>query len=318
LSERKGCFKTGCLGCLGVTVVVGVILVALVVLGLVTGGRETRFEPFERTYLVPEAGPPPAADRADAPGEALAAREIDVAEPGRIVLDFNRGSFEIRPVPAGESLRLEGRYDVGRFELTESFENYGEAGWIYRVGFDQKGFGLRPFVETEGRENHVQLLVPRDVPIVLEGRVGMGRSELDLSGLWLLEVDLEVGIGEHAVSFDEPSPVPMDRFRLDTSIGVIDVSGLGHASPRDVRIKHSIGETTVDLRGAWRRDAEVFISCGIGECDVRVPDDVGLEIDRAGVTIGDSSGPRSRPAAEAGRPTLTLSVGGSIGEVRVR
>jgi hypothetical protein len=74
----------------------------------------------------------------------------------------------------------------------------------------------------------------------------------------------------------------------------------------------------VDLRGAWRRDAEVFVSCGIGACDVRVPRNVGLELDRASVMLGESSGPRTRPAPEAGKPTLRLSVSGNIGEVRVR
>ena len=153
--------------------------------------------------------------------------EIDVAEPGRIVLDLNRGSFEIRPGPPGESIRLEGRYDAGRFELTESYETYGETGWTYHVSFDQRGFGIRPFIQHEPSENLVRLIVPRDAPIVLEGRVG------------------------------------------------------------------------------------------IGECDVRVPQNVNLEVDRASVTLGEASRPHDRPAPEAGSPTLKLSVSGNIGEVQV-
>jgi hypothetical protein len=320
LSEKRGCFKTGCLGCLGLGALVLFIVVVLVVLGLLTGRGEERIEPVDVAHRIPAIESPVAAEAEPRleRDPALMTDEIDVSEPGRIVLDLNRGTFEVRPGPAGESIRLEGRYDAGRFELTESYETYGETGWTYRVSFDQRGFGIRPFVSSEELENLIRLIVPRDAPIVLEGRIGTGESDLELGGLWLLDVDLDIGVGEHAVSFDEPLPIPLGRLRLDTSIGVLSLRDVGNASPRSVWVKHSIGETGVDLRGAWRRDAEVFVSCGIGACDVRVPRNVGLELDRASVMLGESSGPRTRPAPEAGKPTLRLSVSGNIGEVRVR
>jgi hypothetical protein len=319
LSEKRGCFKIGCLGCLGVAAVVLLVVVVLVVLGLLTGGREGRIEPFDRAQPIRAAGSPgtAGAEPSEGPDRELVAHEIDVAEPGRIVLDLNRGSFEIRPGPSGEPIRLEGRYDAGRFNLTESYETYGETGWTYRVSFEQRGFGIRPFIQHEPDENRVRLIIPRDAPIVLEGRVGVGESELELGGLWLLGVDLDIGIGEHTVSFGEPLPIPLGRLRLDASIGALIVDGIGNASPREVWVKHSIGEVGVDLRGPWRRDAEVFVRCGIGECDVRVPRNVDLEMDRASVTIGEASRPRDRPAPEAGQPTLKLSVSGNIGEVQV-
>jgi len=319
LSEKRGCFKIGCLGCLGVAALVVFVIVVLLILGLLTAGREERIEPIDRAYQIRAAGPPGTAEAepSDEPGQALIVHEIDVAEPGRIVLDLNRGSFEIRPGPSGESIRLEGRYDAGRFDLTESYETYGETGWIYRVGFDQRGFGIQPFIQHEGSENLVRLIVPRDAPIVLEGRIGIGESDLELGGLWLLGVDLDIGIGEHTLSFGEPLPIPMGWLRLDGSIGALILDGIGNASPREVWVKHSIGEVGVDLRGPWRRDAEVFVRCGIGECDVRVPRNVDLEVDRASVTIGEASRPHDLSAPEAGRPTLKLSVSGNIGEVQV-
>jgi hypothetical protein len=319
LSEKRGCFKTGCLGCLGAAALVLFVIVVLVVLGLLTGGREERIEPIDRTHRIRTSDSPgiTGAEPSGEHSQAPIVREIDVAEPGRIVLDLNRGSFEIRPGPPGEAIRLEGRYDAGHFDLTERYEPYGETGWTYRVSFDQRGLGIQPFVQHERSENLVRLIVPRDAPIVLEGRVGIGESELELGGLWLLDVDLEMGIGEHTVSFGEPLPIPMGRLRLDTSIGELVVDGIGNASPREVRVKHSIGEVGVDLRGLWRRDAEIFVLCGIGECNVQVPRDVGLKVDRASVTLGDASRPHEWPAPEAGRPTLKLSVSGNIGEVLV-
>ena len=308
---KRGCFKVGCLGCLGAGAIVVLVIVVLLAIGLLTGFGDQRFEPIDQAHAVPV---PPGI-----PGTREAAKS-HVEEPGRIVLDVTRGSFSIRPGPPGEPVRLEGEYDAGRFELVEEFEAYGESGWIYRVRFDQQGFGIRPFIQHGGNKNRLTLIVPRDTPVVFEGYVGIGESEFELGGLWIAEIDLQFGIGEHALSFAEPLPLPMKRFRLDTSIGVLEVNSLGNASPRIAEIRHSVGETEIDLHGAWRRDAEVHIWCGIGECDVRVPDDVNVELERASVLIGESGSSlgRDRPELDPAAPTLELFVSAQIGELNVR
>jgi hypothetical protein len=276
LGEKRGCFKVGCLGCTGVAALVLVVLTALIGLGLLTGRGEERIEPIARAHTLP-GGTTPAA-----PGELLLEEplpptlidhEVEVAEPGRIILDLNRGEFEIVPGPPGEPIRLEGEYNAGQFDLEESYEAYGETGWIYRVAFDQRGIGIRPFVQDGPSENRIRIVVPRDVPTTIEGRVGVGQSTLELGGLWILKVDLEIGVGEHTVSFEEPLPIPMGRLRLDSSVG---------------------------------------------ECDVRVPRDVGIDLGRASVTIGESRSISNRPPPEAGAPTLSLSVSATIGELNVR
>ena len=309
--EKRGCLKVGCLGCLGTGAVVGLVIVVLLGIGLLTGFGDERFEPIDRAHAVP-------VPRA-APG-MRETTEAHVEEPGRIVLDVTRGSFSIRPGPAGEPIRLEGEYNAGNFELEEEFEAYGESGWIYRLSFEQRGFGIRPFVQHGGNKNRLTLIVPRGVPVVLEGYVGIGESEFELGGLWVAEIDLEFGIGEHALSFSEPLPLPMKSLRLDTSIGVLQVDSLGNASPRLVEIRHSVGETEIDLHGAWQQDAEIRIWCGIGECDVRVPDDVNIDLQRASVLIGESGSSlgRNRPQPDPAAPTLELSVSGQIGELKVR
>jgi hypothetical protein len=102
-------------------------------------------------------------------------------------------------------------------------------------------------------------------------------------------------------------------------MGELSLTGVGNASPERVELSHRIGSLTVDLRGAWKRDARIDVQCGLGECAVRVPRDVELDLAHASVMLGEESLPRPaeiRPPAE-GRPTLHLSVANRIGEVRV-
>ena len=111
----------------------------------------------------------------------------------------------------------------------------------------------------------------------------------------------------------------MNRFRVDASIGELRVRSLGNASPAFVELDHSIGEVSLDLRGEWRRDAEITARCGIGECGIRLPRDVGVELIRSQIFIGDSdlSALQSAPISVPGAPTLRLDLSGKIGELRV-
>jgi hypothetical protein len=93
---------------------------------------------------------------------------------------------------------------------------------------------------------------------------------------------------------------------------------LGNASPGEVYASNRIGALSLDLEGEWKTDANVTASCGIGECTVRLPDDVFVEIDDADIGIGELSMPGDRGAPPPGAPTLTLKASGHLGEVSIR
>ena len=324
VETKRGCLKYGCMGCGAIVGIPTLVIVVLLVLGLLTGGREERIEPLDRSQPIPASATIARAVEGDEANDAapgIDPESVEIREPGRIVLDVGGVlAFSIRPGPPGQPIRLEGHYDAGKFELEESYESYGELGWIYRLSFSPRGFGLRPFIGSDLQKNTLRLIVPRDAPFILEGSIGLAESNLELGGLWLVDFDLEVGLGEHRISFDAPIPVPLDRFRLDHSIGELRVDSLGHASPRTVDVTRSIGSMHLDLNGNWRNDSNIDVSCGIGECRVEVPDDVQVVFEGGGVLIGDTN-LRSldrRSPVEPGTPVLHLTVGGRIGEVTVK
>lgn len=318
--KRSGCWKYGCLGCLGL-VAVGLVLGAVVIgLVLLAGSKESRFEPVDLVQEAPrvrvERIHP---DEAASSGLPRLPDALGSDGRGKIVLDVSMCRFDIEPGPAGEPIRVTGKYDVESFDLAQDYATDGENGWTYELSFRRKGL-LALFVEHEGTGNRLRLIVPRDLAFALEGRVGIGESELELGGLNLLDVDLELGTGAHEVSFSEPVVEPLERLHLNGSIGETRVYGVGNASPASFRLSHSIGETTVDLRGPWRNDATVEYRCGIGACILRPPRDVGLVLEDAGVMIGESNLFRLQdwPEPPPGSPTLTLSMTGKLGEVRIQ
>ncbi len=311
----RSCFKYGCLGCIAVLVLLAVAGGAIVAVGLIWGPPEERVEQARLSRELP--GSP----FVDGPAETAPTGELAPPDraAGRIVLDLNEGSFRIVPAPPGEPITVDGRYDAGIYELSESLERHDDGSWLYHVRFDRNVSWVRALFGEGEQDNHINMAIPAGTPFALEGRVGIGESIIELGGLAVQSVDLDLGTGSHTLKFDEPTAAPIDSFNLAASIGELRVVELGNASPRRASIRHRVGEVNIGLRGEWRRDADVAIRCGIGECAVRVPTDVAVEGLSTDVGFGEvkmSGLERLRPPG-AGVPTLRLELSGKVGEVRV-
>jgi len=306
---KKGCLKRGCFGCLGV---LGVFLIIAMVIALVTVIQGTpdivresdrlAHDIPQREWTVPDTGQP---------------LIIDESQLGHVVLDISMASFRIIPAEPGTPVRLDAHYDSGSYRLKETFEPSGELGWTYRLEFGKRS-AFRFFVVDP--DNRLDLYLPAGTPITLLGELGIGESRLELGGLWIESVDLETGIGDHGIDFDEPLPVPMTTFKVDGSIGELNIRRLGNASPASAHVNHSIGELVVDLNGAWENDAEVFVDSSIGECRVNLPaEQYGVELIGASVTLGEANTQRARGRGEApaGAPRVRLRVRHSLGELRL-
>ena len=337
----KGCFKWSCFGCLGSAFLVSA---GFAVVGLMLAGGSAvsgRSERVDRAQALPELAAEVRSRVEEGKAKPMAEAEIDplegissrsVVSPsdlpptselpetaiGRVTLDLGVREFFLSPGPAGQPITIDAEFDPEAFELTEQLIEQDDGSWEVVIRFETKRrlFGM---VISDDHDARVEIMLPRDRPIDLAGDLGIGRAELELGGLWLGDVDLDLGTGEHIVTFSEPTAAPVDRLRLQKSVGELRVRDIGNASPRSVSVSQRIGELWVDLEGPWRNDAEVRVRSGIGSCRLGLPDGVAIDLVGGGVTIGERS-VRLPDAGEIppGAPTLLLDVEGTIGEVNVR
>lgn len=322
MSERRfpGCFKFGCFGCLALFALAVGLLLLIGAIQLTREDQEPDPQERQASHELPPAPAQP--DQVEMPEIAPLPPGVEAppaAAAGTLVLDLRMGEFTIRPGPAGEPIRVEGDYDANAFNLVESFNENDDGTWTYDVSFGAKG-GLLGLLFRGGsnNRNRVDVIIPRGHPVAIIGRIGMGESEIDLGGLWVERVDLELSAGDHFIEFREPLPVPMEEFRLDGSMGDLEVRGLGAASPRTVSVDHGMGEVLVDLTGPWRRDADIDVGFSMGECRVWLPQSARVKIARAGVGMGEKRiDSRDESGLPADAPLLTLSASGSMGELRV-
>ncbi|MCH9649368.1 MAG: hypothetical protein K0U98_14095 [Deltaproteobacteria bacterium] len=244
---------------------------------------------------------------------------LAAAPPGVVRISLEMGEFTVEPGPPGSGIRLEGDYDEASFELKESYTQEADGSWAYGVELESKRGFMSFFGNNNISSNKLRLILPRGQPMAVEGRIRAGESTVDLGGLFLTGVDLELKLGDHDLKFSEPTAEPLESVSIESSWGEIDMESLGNASPKIVRFSGTGGEFDLDLRGDWANDTQVSVNFKLGECDIKLPEDTRISIDRASMTMGDRnlSGLADEEDLPTDAPTISLALRGALGELRV-
>lgn len=298
-------FKYGCFACLGIVAVA--ILVAAVVGGLALNrSRSLTLEERVATRDLPEAagwdgeGVSPQALAADVPGGGGAP---PWTIPGRVILDLSAAEFVVEPAAEGEPIRVEGRFDPRYYTLHEEYSQAEDGSWEYRVHFRRiGGSGLISSLSEliAGVHPSVRITLPPDHPMALDMEVKRGSLQANLGGLWITAAQVEMALGGIALDIDEPLQQPMESLVINGHMGGMSLNRLGNASPARLELDYSIGGLSLDMRGAWINDAEVFLKADMGGVAVRMPLGVNFEGLPADVEAPEAPGP--------GAPTLRFHV----------
>ena len=304
----------------GIGVAMLVALVATAAVGFVwaTSAVERLGEP------APESVVRTIATRA-AGAEAATAGAVE--QPLRVEIELQDGRFEVRPGPPVGGVQVDGAYAKAYYELTEEHTSAAEPGGPATV------IRLRPnhswFVRLvagalgghDGLENALTVILPREVPIALTLRLRAGESRTDLGGLNLTDLDVELSMGDHRLDFSGPLAGRPHRVRVDGGMGEIRIERVGNAGPRELEVSGRMGDVSVDLGGAWPRDAvaDVTLSSTMAELSVDVPDAVRIASDSdVSNLLGEVGGIRTGDDADGAGPLVRLHLTNTMGETRVR
>jgi hypothetical protein len=237
--------------------------------------------------------------------------------PVDVDIVFGAGRLELEAGVSDELLSGVFRYNVDQWapEIT-----HGEGALKVRQGGDEDAWGI----PSGNIRNRWELEFSPEVPLEMDVKLGAGEAELDFTDLRISNLDVDVGAGELVLRFDDPNAVEMDHLTLDTGASRIEVIGVGNASPESVRLQGGVGDVTLDLTGDWSRSAEVRVRAGAGALTLRLPRNVGVEVDtKGGLTNVEAYGLRqmgntyTNDAFGETEIALHVDVTAGIGNVRL-
>ena len=198
-----------------------------------------------------------------------------------------------------ESVQVDIKMGIGELDVSGGSANLMDAEFTYNIEdwrpevlFEQRGSrGELTVSQPEGEINgipdddikyHWSVILYDDIPMDMDVDLGVGESNLNLSGLNLQSLVVDTGVGEATIdltgaweeSFDVringgvgettvylPENVGL-RLEADTGIGSLVVNGLQKEGNSNVYTNAAYGESDVDIT--------LDVSGGIGEITVQV------------------------------------------------
>ncbi len=203
--------------------------------------------------------------------------EIHLAGADSAVVNILFGAGDLQ-LEAGDSETLFAgrfRYNVEQWEPIVNYEDGV-------LNIEQGGVKGNWGVPTGNTRNDWNLKFSPDALLEIELELGAGKGDLDFTGLQITKLDVDAGAGDFSMQFDEPARTPMDELTLNTGASMVKISGIGHASPEQIKVQGGVGDITLDFTGDWSRSADVQITAGVGSLTLRLPDDVGVEVKTEG------------------------------------
>src|SRR5688572_1964186 len=207
-----GCFSVVALAVVGFAIAVFYARSTLADLGDTTPTRVERTIPLQ----------PAATAEAEATTGAGQPAATTAAGPMRLSVELQEGSFDIKPGQPGGRVQVEGRFSEALYELTQRTDT-DDGVPRTTIRFRSKAPAWARMLAGVGNGNDDQprltVLIPPGVPINLSLTVSMGESRIDLGGLTLSDLGLDLSLGDHKVDFTQPVVDGMNQLRLNARMG---------------------------------------------------------------------------------------------------
>ncbi len=241
------------------------------------------------------------------------------SKPVRVSLDLAMLEFDLLPSEQEGEIQIEASYDKANFDLTTNIEEKND--YIdYKISFKNKRsmFGIIWGAKNDNRnlDNELKVFLPKHLLYLLDMKMEFGEFNVDLSGLAVQSLDVDMSKGEFDLEMKKDNLVPMENMEVRTGMGEFRLEGLNHMGFRKGTVTGSMGEMSLASMGPFREDMDLVVNMSMGEARLEIPDNV--EVDsNIGVFLGGMRGARALDPSVQEPKTLNLKGGIRLGEMNV-
>lgn len=198
--------------------------------------------------------------------------------------------------------------------------------------------------ETEGRNDGSGVTINADVnfstdvwyveltdavPLSMDVELGAGKSDFNMSGLIVNDLDITTGASSSKLDFGERNKGEIKKLSIESGVSKFVASNLNNANFRTMQFDGGVGTYVLDFGGSLNRDVDVNINVGLGAMTIIVPKEIGLRVKYedswlSNLTLDDDEFVRKRKgiyesqnyANAAGR--MDVHVESGLGSVRIK
>lgn len=132
-------------------------------------------------------------------------------------------------------------------------------------------------------ENQLLLNFNEGIPLDLNLDLGVSKGNIDLSGLKVRKLTLEMGVSKTGIIFNEVNSIEMESFRVEGGVGKFSIENLGNANVSDFSFEGGVGSYQLDFRGNYQQNLTGKIELGIGKLILYLPRNIAtrLSVDKS-------------------------------------
>ena len=201
-----------------------------------------------------------------------ASESLEGEESIEAELDLNVGTLQVEAGSPSYAYQLDLEYNDQAFEPYVEYERDGRTGRL-RFQLGGEGTSLAGLGDTT-----LNVRLNPEVALSLEGRTGVGKTEIDLSGMTIASVRLESGVGETTLTMLDANKTDCTKVMIRSGVGAIEVIGLGNFGFGDFQYQGGVGASSLDFSGSWDQIGEIEIEVGVGGVEILLPRDLGAEV----------------------------------------
>ncbi|UCD95108.1 MAG: hypothetical protein JSU69_03400 [Candidatus Zixiibacteriota bacterium] len=187
--------------------------------------------------------------------------------------DLAAGTFLIRSDDADEIFQAEVEYDPRRVEVFAEYEREGSTGYL-DIGSD---VNWRKNINTD--DNRWIAVLSRKYVTELRADLGACETDLELGGIPIVHIDLDIGAAAGRVSFSEPNPEIAERILIDAGAAEFEGENLGNANFERFTFDGGVGSFELDFSGEYSRRCQAKVSIGLGKAKIYIPRGLPVRID---------------------------------------
>ena len=212
--------------------------------------------------------------------------------------------------------------------------DYSSRGGVGYVSVDlnpdewEEGKGKKKGRHLNIHSSSWKLLYTDAIPISFDIELGLGKGDIDMSGLNVKDFDLSTGASSVRLAFNEPNKGAIETMTIEAGLSKFRAMGLGNANFRRLHFEGGVGKYTLDFHGSLKKEVDVDAEVGLGALTIVIPSNIGariiyeknwicdLDIDPDFVEQDNDTYQTSNYATAAGRINLRVEAG--FGSVDIR
>ncbi len=188
-------------------------------------------------------------------------------------IDLGAGEFIILPRDMDDIAIIDVEYNPNRVKIITEYEKDENVGYLELESKQRR----KSEIDTE--DNFWNVILSTKYSTDLEIDLGACKAELDLGGIPIEMIGLDIGAAKGSLVFSKSNPINAEEIFIDAGVADFKISKLGNADFSYLEFDGGLGKFSLDFSGEYKRKSRAKLSIGMGTATLYIPADLPIRID---------------------------------------